>query len=64
MDKKVVYWKNQNVTEAFRLSTITGWWEPVPLEEKQWWEPKSFDFYEIVATEEQFASRKGGCVVW
>lgn len=60
--RKVVYWRTQNVTEAFQYSELHGW-VPTPLSDSQWWVQGSYDYYEIMATDAQFATRKDGCVI-
>jgi hypothetical protein len=59
--RKIVYWHNQKVREAFQHTEVRGWY-PVPLCVSQWWERETYEFYEITATDEQFATRKDGCV--
>lgn len=64
MDKKVVFWKNQNFTEAFVWSEGFGGWKQVDASEKQNWKPGTFEFNEMIATDDQFANRINGCVRW
>lgn len=50
------------MTEAFQYSELHGW-VPTPLSDSQWWVQGSYDYYEIMATDAQFATRKDGCVI-
>lgn len=58
--RKVVFWERQNVYEAFEW--FYGDWKQVETSLKNDWHPASYEFFSIVADQDQFENRINGMI--
>lgn len=57
--RKIVYWRRQKFQEAFEYSRTHGW----RAADYRDWPRGSYKFVEIVASDDDFNSRRNGCIV-
>lgn len=63
LQRKIVRWAYQGVTEAWQHTPLTGWVQ-VDMTEADEWKPGTFEASRICASQESFDNRKEGKIIW